>query len=339
MKYFHYAQSFSLESGASLPGLTIAYHCYGELNAARDNVIWICHALTASSDAAAWWLGMIGPGMIFDTDRYHVVCANILGSCYGTTGPLSINPQTGAPYYHEFPLLTIRDMTAAHILLRHHLGIDRIHLLVGGSMGGYQALEWCMTEGERIKRLALIATTASETAWGISIHTAQRLAIEADPTWKESSPEAGKEGLKAARAIAMLTYRNYTAYQERQTDTDGSKLNGFRAESYIRYQGEKLARRFNAYSYYLLGRAMDSHNIARGRFEATAQALQSIRQKTLVIGISNDLLCPLPETSFLHRHIANSTYQVIESIYGHDGFLTEFQLISACIESWMNVTV
>src|SRR5215203_1373487 len=146
MEYFQYRQPFTLESGQTLPELTIAYHSYGQLNANKDNVIWVCHALTANSDAEEWWPGMIGKGLLFDTEKYFVICANILGSCYGTTGPLSVNPETGQLYYHSFPPVTIRDMVKAHMLLRQHLGITNIHLLTGGSIGGYQALEWAVME-------------------------------------------------------------------------------------------------------------------------------------------------------------------------------------------------
>ena len=334
MNYFRHDRPFTLEQGATLPALTIAYHTYGRLNADKSNVIWICHALTANSDVASWWPGLVGPGLAFDTDKSFVVCANIIGSCYGSTGPLSINEETGAPYFDAFPPITIRDMARAHILLREHLGLEKIELLVGGSMGGYQALEWCLLEPARIDRLFLVATAAKETAWGIAIHSAQRLAIEADPTWLQHDAAAGSAGLKAARAIAMLTYRNYAAYIEQQSDTDNDKLDGFRAESYIRHQGNKLAGRFNAYSYWALGRAMDSHNIARGRTATIGEALKAIGQQTLLIAISNDLLCPPAELETLHHHIPNSQLHTITSIYGHDGFLTEHQAITSIVLQW-----
>src|SRR5215211_622042 len=178
-KYYHHKEPLSLEAGGVLPELTIAYHSWGELNASRDNVIWICHALTTNSDAADWWNGMIGEGCIFDPQENFIICANILGSNYGTTGPMSVNPETGNPWYHQFPMITIRDMVNAHELLRRHLGIQKIQLLAGGSMGGYQALEWSVMYPELIEKQFLIVTTARETAWGIAIHTAQRLAIEA----------------------------------------------------------------------------------------------------------------------------------------------------------------
>ena len=327
--------SFELEAGGSLPGITITYSTYGKLNEAKDNVVWICHALTASSDAVDWWPGMIGSGWCIDPENYFIVCANFLGSCYGTTGPLSINPETGKSYYSDFPFITIRDMVKAHILLKKHLQIEKIHLLVGGSMGGYQALEWCVMEPEVIGNLFLLATSAAESAWGISVHTAQRLAIEADATWKDHSANAGKKGLKAARAIGLLTYRNYDILRRKQTDPDTEKLDHFKASSYINYQGEKLVSRFNAYSYWLLTRAMDSHQLARGRKETIEEILKTIFQRTLIIGITSDILCPEHEQEFLAEHMPNARFVSIDSAYGHDGFLIEAEKISAHLSKWL----
>ncbi|MDB5196375.1 MAG: metX [Flaviaesturariibacter sp.] len=332
---FHYNQSFTLESGGVLAEMQLTYHTWGALNAAGDNVVWICHALTANSNAAEWWPGMIGSGKVFDTDRYFVVCANILGSCYGSTGPLSINPETGKPWYRGFALVTIRDMAAAHDLLRQQLNIKSIALLAGGSMGGYQALEWAAIQPKRIRKLFLIATSARESAWGIAIHTAQRLAIEADQTWGEESATAGNKGLKAARAIGMLTYRSYEAYAQTQTDPATDKLDDFKATSYITYQGDKLIQRFNAYSYWTLTKSMDTHNLARGRI-GLSEVLKGITANTLVIGIESDLLCPLQEQRFLAKHIPNVTLHTIQSLYGHDGFLVETEQVSVLLFTWLS---
>ena len=336
MKYFHHKQPFELETGDILKELTVAYHTYGELNAERNNVIWICHALTANSDAASWWRGMVGPGKIFNTEEYFVVCANIVGSCYGTTGPLSINPDSSQPYYHDFPFITIRDMVKAHQLLANHLDIKCIELLAGGSMGGYQALEWAAMQPSFVNRLFLITTSAHESPWGIAIHTTQRLAIEADQTWKDSSPNAGSRGLKVARGIGMITYRSYKTYDLTQKESDQDKLDDFKASSYINYQGDKLVNRFNAYSYWLLTKAMDSHNLARGRSEKLEEVLQSMAQPALIIGIESDMLCPLQELKYLSDNMPNSTYAEIDSSYGHDGFLVEVDPISKHIEEWMS---
>jgi len=336
MEYFHYQQPFVLESGQVLPGITIAYHSYGTLNASKDNVIWICHALTANSDVQEWWPGMIGKGMLFNPEENFIICANILGSCYGTTGPLSVNPNTGELYYHTFPFITIRDMVAAHILLREHLGIAKIELLIGGSIGGYQALEWAVIEKEAIKNMLLLTTSAAESAWGIAVHTAQRLAIEADNTWKEPHPEAGIKGMKAARAIGMLTYRNYELLVEKQTDPDVNKTDNFKASSYINHQGDKLVKRFNAYTYWMLTKAMDSHNIARGRAADLQTVLKTIAHKTLIMGVSTDILCPVQEQKFIALNMPNATYIEISSSYGHDGFLVETEKITTHVNEWLS---
>lgn len=335
VKELHIKEVYTLESGAELPELHIAYHTYGTLNEDASNVVWVCHALTANSDVADWWTGLIGEGRVIDPARHFIVCANILGSCYGSSGPLSINPQTGQPYYNSFPQVTVRDMVKAHILLRRHLGIEKIHLLIGGSMGGYQVLEWALAEPDAIERLFLLCTGASESAWGIAIHTAQRLAIEADCSWRDASAQAGARGLKAARAIGMLTYRNYQTFVRTQSDPDKNKADNFRASSYINYQGDKLVNRFNAQSYWLLTKAMDSHNIARGKDADMGALLEQLPHPTLLMGITSDILCPPEEQLFLHRHMPNATYYEIDSSYGHDGFLIEFEQIGRLLKKWM----
>lgn len=332
---FHHRQPFVLESGVSLPGIHIAYHTYGKLNEDKSNVIWICHALTANADAADWWKGLVGEGCVLNPEDHFIVCANILGSCYGTTGPASINAATGKPFYHDFPAITIRDITNAHILLKQYLGIGKIKVLVGGSMGGYQALEWAVMEKESIDRLFLLVTSAAESAWGIAIHTAQRLALEADATFGAATENAGAKGLKAARAIGMLTYRNYALMNLQQTDPDHNKTDDFKASTYLHYQGDKLVSRFNAYSYYRLTKAMDTHNISRGRAADTTVVLQSIRQPVLLIGISSDILCPPQEQQYLAAHLPDCRYEEIDSQYGHDGFLIETEKIGLLLKDWM----
>ena len=335
MKVFEYKNEFKLESGKYLPEITVTYSTYGKLNADKSNVIWVCHALTANSDAADWWDGVVGSNHVIDPEKYFIVCANILGSCYGSTGPLSIDPATQQPYYNNFPLLTIRDMVNAHILLRKHLGIDKIFLVMGGSMGGYQAMEWCVMENNVIENLLLLATSASESAWGIATHTAQRLSLEADATWNTASATAGAKGLKAARAIGMLTYRNYGIMVQQQTDTDTEKMDDYKASSYINYQGDKLVQRFNAYSYWLLTKSMDSHHLGRGRGGNLEAVLKTIAQRTLIIGINSDILCPLTEQYFLAKHIPDSSIIEIDSDYGHDGFMVESKIISQHLAEWL----
>jgi homoserine O-acetyltransferase/O-succinyltransferase len=327
--------SFQLENGEVLPGLTIAYNSYGKLNEAKDNVVWVCHALTANSDVFDWWPGLVGKDCVVNPKDHFIICVNIIGSCYGSSGPLTINPENDQLYYSSFPLVTIRDMINAFVLVRKKLGIEKIKLLMGGSMGGYQVLEWCLMEPEVIQSSFVITTSAAESAWGIAIHTAQRLSIEADQTWKDRSADAGKNGIKAARGIGMLTYRNYKIFHQKQSDPDFSKTDNYKASSYILHQGNKLSDRFNAQSYWLLTKSMDSHNIARGRFDTLEEALKQIRQPMLVIGIDSDILCPVPEQKFLAENIPNSTLHVISSDYGHDGFLVEVETVSRHLFEWM----
>ena len=335
MEEFHRYHPFPLENGQILPDIRIGYHTYGNLNAAGDNVVWICHALTANSDVIRWWPGMVGEHRYVNPEKYFIVCANILGSCYGSSGPLTEDPATGTPYYSSFPVVTVRDMVKAHILLRKHLGIHKIHLLMGGSMGGYQALEWCAMEKEVIQNLFLIATSATESAWGIAVHSAQRLAIEADSTWLDPSAFAGRKGLKAARAIGILTYRNYGILAKKQTDPDIEKIDHYKASSYVDYQGEKLISRFYSYSYWLLTKAMDSHHLARARDLTLENVLHTMRNRTLIIGINSDILCPLEEQRFLAKHLPRSELIEIDSAYGHDGFMVESEKISIHLREWI----
>jgi homoserine O-acetyltransferase len=335
MEEFLHHHPFPLENGHILPSIRVGYHTYGNLNAAGDNVIWICHALTANSDVIRWWPGMVGDHRFVNPEKYFIVCANIIGSCYGSSGPLTEDPATGKNFFSSFPAVTIRDMVKAHILLRKHLGIKQILLLMGGSMGGYQAMEWSVMEPLVIKDLLLIATSAAESAWGIAVHTAQRLAIEADPTWMDRNEEAGANGLRAARGIGILTYRNYAIMKEKQSDPEINKLDNYRASSYISYQGNKLSRRFNAYSYWLLTKSMDSHNIARNRASDLKKVLSNISQRTLIVGITSDILCPVAEQEFLAANIPNSKLKIIDSLYGHDGFMVETEKIGRCLSDWM----
>lgn len=330
---FESNQPFALEQGAVLPQLQIAYTTLGVLNETRDNVIWVCHALTGNADAADWWNGLIGEGCFYDPQEYFIVCANVIGSCYGSTGPLSVNPLTGGHYYADFPEVTIRDMVRAHELLRKHLNIRQIHTCIGGSLGGQQALEWAISQPLLIQHLILLASNACHSPWGIAFNEVQRMAIYADPTWCEPRPDAGLHGLKAARAIALLSYRNYEAYQLRQHEETNEKLKGFRAAGYVQYQGEKLTKRFNTIAYLRLSQAMDSHNIARGRGEIE-QVLATVRSKTLVIGISSDILFPPAEQQLMAQHIPDAVYAEIDSVFGHDGFLVEYEQIKQILKTF-----
>jgi homoserine O-acetyltransferase/O-succinyltransferase len=319
-----------LEQGGLIRRPTIAYHTYGTPG---KPVIWVCHALTANSDVFDWWAGLFGPQDIFNPNDYYIICANVLGGCYGTTGPLSENQVTGDTYYHDFPKFTIRDLASVHELLRKHLNINKIHLILGGSLGGQQALEWAILKPDLFEHLALIATNARHSAWGIAFNEAQRMAIRADASWQERHPRAGDTGMRAARATALLSYRHYHTYAAAQTD-ETAVLDQYKAVTYQQYQGEKLSRRFNAFSYYGLSEAMDSHHVGRGR-GPVEDVLKHIAIRTLVVGISSDVLFPPEEQRFLAQHITGAVYHEIDSPYGHDGFLIETEQLGRLLRDFL----
>lgn len=332
-KLFKYDQSLPLEIAGELPGFQLHYTTLGKLNAKKDNVVWICHALTANSNVAEWWDGLVGDGKLYNPDQHFIICANVIGSCYGSSGPLEINPHTKKPYYLDFPTVTIRDMVAAIDKLREFLEIDSIHTCVGGSLGGQQAMEWAISKPGLIQNLILMATNAQHSPWGIAFNESQRMAIMADPTWNHEAPDAGVDGLRAARAIAMLSYRNYEAYWNTQSESDIEKTDHYKASSYQIHQGEKLVKRFNTHAYMYLSKAMDSHHVGRGR-GGIKNALKLIKAKTLVIGISSDYLFPVSEQKFLAENIQQAVYNEIDSFYGHDGFLVEFKAIAEIIKAF-----
>ncbi len=335
VKILDYKQSFELECGKSLPEIEIAYTTYGELNEKTDNVIWMCHAFTANADPVDWWPGMVGEGKFFDPNKYFIVCANILGSCYGTTGPLSINPNTDEPYYTSFPEVTVRDQVKAHEVLRSYLGIDSIHLILGCSIGGHQALEWTISNPELFKNALYVATNAVNSPWVTAFNESQRLSIQADCTFDKGQPDGGAKGMKAARAMALISYRNRNAYNKTQAEDCEEKLDGFKASSYQAYQGDKLVKRFNAYSYFYLTKALDSHNVGRNR-GGYQKALGLIKAKSLVLGIDTDLLFPTCDQKLINEYIPNSTYVELESFYGHDGFLLEFEKQNEIYAEFLN---
>ncbi len=313
---FHTNAPLVLDCGEILDDLSIRYTTYGKLNQTKNNVIWIFHALTANSDPVEWWPGIVGEGEAINPEDHFIVCANMLGSCYGTTGPKN----------SKFPLITISDMVAAHKLLRKHLGIKKIHLGIGGSMGGQQLLEWAVQEPELFVNIVPLATNAFHSPWGIAFNEAQRMALEnIDPS----------KGLETARAIAMLSYRNYETYAKSQLDVD-QRWDHFSASSYQRYQGEKLRKRFTLESYHTLSKAMDTHHLGR-HFGSAEAALKRIKSHALVIGIDTDILFPLHEQKFIADHIPNSKLEVIHSNYGHDGFLIEAAQLSALLKDLLKV--
>ncbi|MCM1448870.1 MAG: homoserine O-acetyltransferase [Clostridiales bacterium] len=332
-------QPFVLENGFQLPSLTIAYDTFGRLNDDRSNAIWVCHALTANSDVADWWPHTVEKGRFLDPEKYFVVCANILGSHYGTTGPLSINPVTGEPWYDTFPQMTVRDMVAAHMLLARHLGIESVEMLIGSSLGGFQCMEWAVMQPQFPRRLVLIATTPVSKPWAAAFNESQRMCIEADETYGLPCADAGMKGLSAARSIALLSYRGQRAYDLTQADTPEKRPQGYplqrRVHSYQTHQGEKLCSRFNAYSYYRLSRAVDAHDIGWGR-GGVENALSRVIAPTLVIAIDGDILFPPVDHRELVECIPCCKYHEIQSDYGHDGFLIEYEKLDRLIKDFMS---
>lgn len=344
MHTYRHPHPFTLESGQSLPRLDIAYHTYGSLNAAADNVVWVCHALTANSDVADWWPGTVVDGGFLDPEKNFVICANIIGSCYGTTGPMSINPDTGKPYYRSFPAYTMHDIVKAHRILADHLGITKIKALIGSSVGGFQAVEWAVEQPERFDRLVLIATDAYASPWAIAVDETQRMAIEADPTFYDDRPDGGSAGLAAARAIGLLTYRGPQGYNISQQDpsTDNywathnpSATPAHRACTYQRYQGRKLVDRFDAYSYCAILQSFDTHHVGRDR-GGIAAALARLTMPTLVVGLSTDIIFTPAEMRQLAARIPRSVYREISSPFGHDGFLVEAQQLNSILNPFLS---
>lgn len=334
---FHYHKPFDLELGGQLPGFQLKYTVLGKLNAERSNVIWVCHALTGNSDFTSWWGELFKTGSVFDPQEYLIICANVLGGCYGSTGPLSINSKTGKQFFHSFPLVTIRDVVGAFDLLRESLRFEQIHTLIGGSLGGQYVLEWAIQKPEVFQHIVPMACNAFHSPWGIAFNEAQRLAIEADPTWKNEDERAGIEGLKAARTIGMLSYRTYELFAQTQAEKTNDTTDNFRAATYQKYQGEKLAQRFNAFTYWHLSKAMDGHHVGRGRGSAE-NALLLVKAKTLVIGIENDILFPIQEQRFLAKGIPFARFKAISSPYGHDGFLVETTQLNTLIKNFYQRT-
>ncbi len=334
VQFFSYDQQFGLEGGNTLPELEIAYTTYGKLNTEKSNVVWVFHALTANADPVEWWPGLIGNNAVINPNEYFIVCVNMPGSCYGSTGPESINPESGEKYGQDFPLLTIKDMVKAYELLRKYLGIESIYFGIGGSMGGQQLLEWSIMNPSIFKNICLIATNAHHSAWGIAFNATQRLALKADPTLNYKYEGAGENGLKAARAIALLSYRNQNIYRKTQSDFD-EKLEDFKADCYQQYQGDKLVKRFSPQSYWTLSKAMDSHNVGRGR-ASVRNALKEITAKSLIISIKSDLLFPIAEQRFIAKNIRGADFKIIDSQFGHDGFLLETSALSKLIHNHLN---
>jgi homoserine O-acetyltransferase/O-succinyltransferase len=335
---FYYNKPFKLESGVTLPGYHLAYTTHGKLNKAKDNVVWIFHALTANSNPLEWWPGLVGEGKFIDPSQYFIICVNKPGSPYGSISPLSTNPVTNQPWYHDFPVITIRDMARMYQHLKNDLQLQKIFLALGGSTGGMQLLEWAIEEPELFEHIVPIVTNAALSPWAIAFNASQRMAIEADTTWLEKKPDAGQKGLAAARSIALLSYRYYNGYDITQSrDKAFVALTPdvtYAADNYQRYQGLKLVNRFNAICYYRLSQSMDSHDVGLNR-GGVEEALKRIKAKSLVIGIISDVLYPIPEQEFLQRNIPGAALLSIASDFGHDGFLLEYEKIEIALRKFL----
>ncbi len=320
---YNHKEVLKLESGRIIENLEIVYHTFGEMNEERNNIIWVFHAISADSDVLSWWPGLFGENCLFDPKKYFIICANTIGSPYGSTRPLN----------DEFPNFTVRDIVQCHFFLAKELNINSIHTCIGGSFGGYQAIEFAYAFNGSIEHLILLASSARESAWGIAIHESQRIAMKSDPTF--GTPNGGQAGMKAARSIAMLTYRTTEAFVDSQSDKD-DKVDDFKASSYIQYQGEKFIKRFDALCYYYLTKCIDSHNLGRNR-GGERLALRRINIRTLIIGFRSDQLVPTRFQKFMANNLPNAEYKEIESDYGHDGFLVEVEKISTLINQFYHL--
>jgi homoserine O-acetyltransferase/O-succinyltransferase len=326
---------FALESGESLPDVRVAYRTWGELSPARDNAVLVCHALTGSADADEWWGGILGPGRALDPARDFVVCSNVLGSCYGTTGPASTRPDSPGTWGPDFPAVTVRDMVRLQARLLDALGVRRLRLAIGGSLGGMQVLEWAASFPERVDAIVPIATCGRHSAWCIGLSEAQRAAIAADPRWREgryAPDDPPAAGLAAARMIAMCTYRSRDSFGERFGRTTGP-AGDFTVEGYLRHQGDRLVARFDANSYVTLTRAMDAHDLGRGCGEYEA-VLGSVDVAALVVAITSDVLYPPAEQAELAALLPAGRLAWISSPHGHDAFLIETAALNEMVSTF-----
>lgn len=320
-----FSKPFVTESGFRLEKPVVAYRSWGSLNERHDNVILICHALTGDAAADEWFHGFFGTDKLFDPEKQFILCANVPGSCYGSTGPLSINPENGNPYAGNFPMITIRDQVRYQQILLDDLDINGIQLVVGGSMGGMQALEFAVMD-KRVESAILIGMGKAHSPWAIGISEAQRQAIYSDPNWKngfyppDSPPQ---KGLAIARMIAMISYRTASSFDNRFGRNLQKESGQFQVESYLNYQGDKLVERFDAVSYVRLTQTMDSHDVSRDR-GTFAEVLGKIDIPVLVVGVDTDILYPVAEQKELASLLGNAKYVEVESEHGHDAFLIEF---------------
>jgi len=326
---------FDLEGGGRLEQVTVAFRTWGRLNAAGDNAVLVCHALTGSADVDDWWGGLLGPGQALDPEVDFVVATNVLGGCYGTTGPGSPDPSGAGSLGGDFPAITIRDQVQVQAEALKVLGVRGLRLVVGGSMGGMQALEWAAMEPLPVGAIAAIGAPASHSPWAVGLADAQRLAIRTDPAWRNGRYDPRtppRQGLAVARMIAMCTYRSPGSFQLR-FQRERHPTGPFQVESYLRYQGEKLGDRFDPNAYLTLTEAMDTHDLARDR-GCLAEVLSGLRAHVLVVGIRSDVLYQPDEVEGLARGIPHAELAWIDSPHGHDAFLMEQELLSQTLRTF-----
>lgn len=356
-----------LENGKELHDITVSYQTYGQLNENGSNGVLVCHALTGNAHAAGylceeeissktgfefldkynsmnknkpgWWDPIIGEEKALDTTKYFVVCINFIGSCYGSTGPASINPKNDKPYNLDFPIVTVRDMVRVQKTLLDSIGVNQLQCVTGGSLGGMQVLEWGIMYPEFVKRIVPIATSAAHSAWAVGLNHIARAAIMNDADWRSGNYSIQpKQGLALARKMAMMSYRSYDSFGTKfgrkvKEFCDGHEF--FDVESYLNYQGEKFINRFDANTYIYITYAMDSHDVGKNR-GSIDKALKSITAKTLCIGIDSDLLYPAKEQQEIASKIDGALYKEIKSEHGHDAFLIEFEQLEKLLQEFLD---
>jgi len=331
-RFLDLPRDLALELGGRLPAVRVGYRTWGTLDASGSNAVVVCHALTGSADADLWWTRMFGPGRALDPEKDFVVCSNILGSCYGTTGPASIDPAAGAPWLGSFPAITIRDIVRVQHALLSALGVKRVRMVIGGSLGGMQALEWALMYPALVESVVFIAATGRHSAWCIGLSEAQRQAIYADPRWKggrydPADPPTG--GLAAARMTAMISYRSQPSLEMRFARRPQTE-DLFAIESYLRYQGQQLVERFDAATYVTLTKAMDTHDVSRGRGDFD-DVVRSLRQPMLVVSIDSDVLYWPWEQREISTLAPGARLAVMDSPHGHDAFLIDVDRLSEMV--------
>ena len=328
-------QAVELESGVTLPQVTVAYRTWGRLNAAGDNAVLVCHALTGSADLEQWWPELLGAGKALDPARDFIVCSNVLGSCYGSTGPTNLDPHTGRRYGGGFPAVTVRDLVRVQAALLDELGVKELALVVGGSLGGMQVLEWALLYPKRLRAAAAISVGARQSPWCIALSEAQRQAIYADARWRDggydpADPPAA--GLAAARMAAMVSYRHWEEFDARFGRAE-AEAGGFQVERWLQHHGDKFVARFDAASYVALTRIMDSHDLGHDR-GGVSRALASICVPLLVVGSTSDVLYTPDEQRELAWHAPGAELAWLESPHGHDAFLIETERLDGLLRDF-----